>query len=68
MAADELRLSDDAENDLAIREGDLADREALGLLHEYRGEPGGGAPPPPPRAPAAPRDGRPPPPHGRDPE
>ena len=42
MAADEFRLSDDAENDLAIREGDLADREALGLFHEYRGEPGGG--------------------------
>lgn len=42
MAADEFRLSDDAENDLAIGEGDLADREALGLFHEYRGEPGGG--------------------------
>lgn len=42
MAADEFRLSDDAENDLAIRERDLADREAFGFLHEYRGEPGGG--------------------------
>ena len=42
MAADELRLTDDAENDLTIREGDLADRETFGLLHKDGGEPGGG--------------------------
>ena len=42
MAADEFRLSDDAENDLAIGEGDLADRETFGLLHKDGGEPGGG--------------------------